>query len=66
MSYVSNVRVSSLKIITAFDAKNVRSGQTLFVRTIGEGSLSERGVRYGRHLFAATAVMNSFIMKYYT
>jgi len=69
MPYVNNVRVCSPKIMTvntAFDARNVRSGQSLFVRPIGEGSLSERGVRYGRHLFTATAVMNNFIMKYYT
>jgi hypothetical protein len=68
MPYVCNVRVCALKIVTVkigFDAKNVRSGQTLFVRTIAQGPLCETGVRNNRHFFTATAATKNFIMKYY-
>jgi len=53
MPNVCTVQVCSLLTTTVnnrFDVKNVRSGHTPFVRTIGKGLLSVKSVRNDRHL----------------
>ena len=61
MPNVYTVQVCSLKTTTVknwFDAKNVQSGHTQFVRTIGKGLLSVTGVRNDRHLLLKTLLCN--------
>jgi hypothetical protein len=55
--------LKTTKANNGLDAKNVCSGLTLFVQTIGKGPLYETGVRNDRHLFRVGAkCYKNFVM----